>query len=207
MAREMTRILLFSGIRPEDLQDFLNPFVGLSGNSGSYSSYATERPAKIFIAVFPPASCHWRVPGLERERKRKRPVVSLGEEDLLLQVAAPHLRPIIITALDAGMCRNDILPQVMEDVDFERRLLLVPHSKTPEGEAREIPLTQRLFQLLSAMHKAKSHGLIFTFEGNPIHSVKRAWKTGVRRSGVRPCRFHDLRHSFNTRLLEAGVMR
>src|SRR6185437_3623007 len=60
---------------------------------------------------------------------------------------------------------------------------------------------------LSAMRKEKPQGLIFTFEGNPIHSIKRAWKTAVRRSGIRPCRFHDLRPTFNTRLLEAGVMR
>jgi len=28
----------------------------------------------------------------------------------------------------------------------------------------------------------------------------------VRRAGIRPLRFHDLRHTFNTRLMEAGVM-
>jgi integrase len=144
---------------------------------------------------------------LERERKRKRPVVSLGEEDLLLRAAAPHLRPILIAAFDAGMRRREILTQLMEDVDFPRQLLFVTHSKTPEGEAREIPLTERLFRLLSEMRNAKAHGLIFTFENKPIHSVKTAWKAAARRSGIRPCRFHDLRHTFNSRLLEAGVMR
>jgi integrase len=85
---------------------------------------------------------------LERERKRKRPVLSLEEEAPLLEAAAPHLRPIIIAALDAGMRRGELLTQRWEDVDFARRLLFVTHSKTPEGESREIPLTTRLFDLL-----------------------------------------------------------
>jgi integrase len=144
---------------------------------------------------------------LERERKRKRPVLSLGEEDLLLSVAASHLCEIVIAALDAGMRRNEILTQRMEDVDFDRRLLVISRSKTPEGESREIPLTERLFQLLSEKRKHIAHGLIFTFEGKAIHSLKTAWKTALRVSGIRRCRFHDLRHTFNTRLLEAGVMR
>jgi len=142
---------------------------------------------------------------LERERKRKRPVMSFDEEDLLLSAATPHLRPIIITALDAGMRRGELLTQRWEDVDFARRLLFATHSKTPEGEAREIPLTTRLFNLL--WDARDDEGLIFTFKGQPIHSIKTAWKTSLTRAAVRHYRFHDLRHAFNSRLLEAGVVR
>lgn len=142
---------------------------------------------------------------LERERKRKRPVLSLPEEDLLLPAAAPHLRSLTIAALDAGMRRGELLTQRWEDVDFARRLLCVTHSKTPEGESREIPLTSRLFNLLWGTRE--DEGLIFTFEGKPIRSVKTAWKAALRRAGIRRLRFHDLRHTFNSRLLDAGVLR
>ncbi len=144
-----------------------------------------------------------RIP-LERERKRKRPVISVEEEQLLLPEAAPHLQPIIIAALDTGMRRGEILNQLWQDVDFPRRLLFVTHSKTPEGESREIPLTGRMFDLLSA--NRKQSGLIFTFKDKPLHRIKTAWKGAIRRSKIRPFRFHDLRHSFNCRLLESGVM-
>jgi integrase len=142
---------------------------------------------------------------MERERKRKRPVMSLAEEALVLEAAQPHLRPIIIIALDAGMRRNEILTQQWKDVDFARKLLFVTHSKTPEGEAREIPLTARLFNLLWDMRE--DEGLIFTFRDKAIYSIKTAWKTTLTRSGIRRSRFHDLRHTFNSRLLEAGVVR
>ena len=142
---------------------------------------------------------------LERERKRKRPVLSLAEEDLLLAAAAPHLRFLIIAAVDAGMRRGELLTERWEDEDFARRLLFVTHSKTPEGESREIPLTSRLFNLLWNMRE--DEGLIFTFEGQPIRSVKTAWKAALRRADIRHSRFHDLRHCFNSRLLDAGVLR
>lgn len=142
---------------------------------------------------------------LERERRKKKPVLSLAEETLLLPAASLHLREITTVALDTGMRRGEILNQRWEDVDFPRRLLYVTHSKTPEGEAREIPLTDRVLSLLSA--KRKDSGLIFTFDGKPIFSLKTGWKAAIRRAGIRHIRFHYLRHTFNTRLLELGVPR
>lgn len=141
---------------------------------------------------------------LERERKKKRQVLSLIEEELLLDAAAPHLQELIIAALDSGMRKGELLQQDWKDVDFSRKLLFVSHSKTAEGECREIPMTARLFDLL--WQKRQDQGLVFTYKGRAITRIKTAWKAAIRRSGIRYLRFHDLRHSFNTRLMEAGVM-
>jgi integrase len=130
--------------------------------------------------------------------------MSLAEEAKLIAAAAPHLYRIVIAALDTGMRRGELLTQRWEHVDFNRRLLLVTHSKTVGGEAREIPFTARLAELLSSFKQAE--GLVFTFKGRPIHRIKTAWKAAIRRAGIRYSRFHDLRHTFNTRLMEAGVL-
>jgi len=142
---------------------------------------------------------------LERERRKKKPVLSFEEEVLLLPEAAPHLRNIIIAAIDAGLRRGEILTQKWDDIDFSRRLLYVSHSKTPEGEAREIPLTCRLFDLLWGMRE--DQGLVFTYGGKPLHSIKTAWKATIRRAQIRYLRFHYLRHTFTTRLLDLAVSR
>jgi integrase len=141
---------------------------------------------------------------MTRERKKPRFVISVAEEDLLLKSAAPHLAAIIMAALDAGMRRGEILTQRWEHIDFNRKILFVTHSKTPEGEAREIPLTGRLSEFLESQRKEE--GLVFTFKGQPIHKIKTAWKAAVRRAGIRYYRFHDLRHAFNCRMMEAGVL-
>jgi integrase len=139
-----------------------------------------------------------------RERRKPRPVMTLAEEPLLLQNSAPHLQALVIAALDTGMRRGELLTQRWEHVDFTRRLLFVTHSKTAGGEAREIPLTTRLYELLSAT--PKKEGVVFQFKDRPIHRIKTAWAAAIRRAEIRYYRFHDLRHTFNTRLMEAGVM-
>ena len=138
------------------------------------------------------------------ERRTKKRVLSVAEEASLLASCAKHFRPIVMTALDTGLRRGELLQQLWQDVDFDRRILSVTRSKTPQGESREIPLTDRVYRFLK--ERRQPEGAIFTFNDKPIHLVKTAWRKALERSGVRWLRFHDLRHSFNTRLLEAGVI-
>ena len=103
---------------------------------------------------------------MERERRTKRPILSLREERLLLAAAPAHLQRIIICALLTGMRRGEILRQLWEDIDFDNRILHVSHSKTAEGEMREVALAGALYELLLAIRKES--GPVFTFNGDPI---------------------------------------
>jgi len=131
--------------------------------------------------------------------------MSVEDEIKLLSVAPIHLKRIIIAALDTGMRRGEILNQLWEHLDMQRKVLSVSRSKTPEGEAREIPLTRRLYTLLSENHC--NVGLIFTYKDQPIsYTIKTSWAGALKNAKLRHYRFHDLRHTHNTRLMEAGVM-
>ncbi len=141
---------------------------------------------------------------MERERRTKRPLLSVREEHLLLAASPEHLQRIILCALHTGMRRGEILSQRWEDIDFDNRILHVSHSKTPEGEAREIPLTSRLYELLKANRQHR--GPVFTYHGDAIKIIKTTWASSLRRSGIRHMRFHDLRHTANTRMMLAGVL-
>ena len=141
---------------------------------------------------------------MARERRTRRPVLSVAEEQLLLPAAPPHLYAMTMAALDTGMRRGEITHQLWEDIDFPRRVLFVTRSKTPEGESREIPLTARLFKWIS--ENQQSQGPVFGYNGEQVQFVKRSWGTALKHAGIRHVRFHDLRHTFNTRLMEAGVL-
>jgi integrase len=141
---------------------------------------------------------------MARERRTRRQVLSVGEEQSLLGSAKDHLYAMVIMALDTGMRRGEITSQLWEDIDFSQEVLFVTRSKTPEGESREIPLTARLHEHL--LENRKNTGLIINFRGQPVRIVKRTWKTALKNASVRYIRFHDLRHTFNTRLMEAGVL-
>jgi integrase len=141
---------------------------------------------------------------MARERRVRRQVLSVAEEKLLLGTAKDHLYAMTAIALDTGMRRGEITSQRWEDIDFSRKLLAVTRSKTPEGESREIPLTNRLYQLL--FENRRNSGLVIDYKGQPVRIVKRSWKTALKNAKLRHIRFHDCRHTFNTRLMEAGVL-
>jgi len=141
---------------------------------------------------------------MARERRTRRQILSIAEEESLLGAAKGHLRLMIIAALDTGMRRGEITSQLCEDIDFSRAVLSVTRSKTPEGESREIPLTRRLYELL--IENWKPQGTIVEFNGKPVRIVKRSWASALKNAEIRHVRFHDLRHTFNTRLMEAGVL-
>lgn len=138
------------------------------------------------------------------ERRIRRQILSLAEEALLLGAAKDHLRAMTIMALDTGMRRGEITSQQWQHIDFSQRILSVTRSKTPGGESREIPLTDRLHAFL--LERCEPEGLVIQFHGQPVRIVKRTWKTALKNAGIRHIRFHDLRHTFNTRLMEAGVL-
>jgi integrase len=141
---------------------------------------------------------------LVRERRTRRQVLSVAEEQVLLGSAKNHLYGMVLMALDTGMRRGEITTQLWEDIDFSQKVLFVTHSKTPEGESREIPLTERLHGYL--LKDRQTMGLVISFKGRSVRIVKRTWKTALRNAKLRHIRFHDLRHTFNTRLMEAGVL-
>lgn len=138
------------------------------------------------------------------ERRTPRPVLSVAEELALLAVAPSHLQALLIAALDTGMRRGELLTQRWEQVDLTRQVLAVSRSKTVEGEGREIPLTSRVLALLR--DRRRSTGPVFTYGGHAIGTIKTTWRTTLRHAAIRHVRVHDLRHTFNTRLLEAGVL-
>jgi integrase len=142
---------------------------------------------------------------MEKPRRKKRPVMSVVDEEKIISAAAPHLREIILWARDTGMRRGELLSQLWQDVDLARKVISVSHSKTAEGEHREIPLTQRLVGLLS--RNQQREGLVFTFKGKPITRIKTAWSGAIRRAQVQAYRFKDLRSTFNSRLIEAGIIK
>jgi integrase len=139
-----------------------------------------------------------------RERRRRRPVMSVADEVRFLAEAAPHLALIVTIALFTGMRRGEVLGQLWEHIDFDRRLLSVTKSKTAEGEHREIPISSQLMAALYPIRK--SEGFVVTYDGEPMRRIKTAWAATIRRAGISYLRFHDLRHTFNSRLVEVGVI-
>jgi integrase len=145
------------------------------------------------------------VAGVKQYKEDDRPmrVLSAEEEQALLKASPPHLRTLIVAALNTGMRRGELLSLQWNAVDFDQRTITVQYSKS--GRMRHIPMNEVLWKTLHDARPADARGAVFTYKSASISDVKTAFLKSVARSGIRVCRFHDLRHTFATRLVLAGV--
>jgi len=129
---------------------------------------------------------------LEREDNTRRRRVSEQEEAALLAVASPHLRSMIIAALDTGMRRGEMLALRFDDVDWKRRLIVLRGETTKSRRTRVVPIgTSRLLAVLQWLRFDSTGGLnsddvaIFSNEGRRIAQNIQEGMAGGRPEGPR----------------------
>jgi integrase len=156
--------------------------------------------------------------------------ISTDEEArLLAECAASRSRslyPAVTVALATGMRYSEIRFLRWKQIDLEKHTLTVGDSKTEGGAGRPIPLNDRACMVLdmwaSQFPNREAEHYLFPTEkcgvaGDdgkahvygtdptaPIGDWKEAWEAAKERAKV-ACRFHDLRHTACTRMLEGGV--
>lgn len=119
----------------------------------------------------------------------------------------PHVRPIVMLAIETGLRRREVLELTWSNVDLERRIAYIPITKT--GVPRTIPLTDAALAVIEGLKKpGQGEG------GEPVESrlfpitvdaFRQAWERVQKRSGLMDLRFHDLRHEALSRFCELGL--
>jgi integrase len=117
----------------------------------------------------------------------------------------------VIFAIETGCRRGELLSLEWKDVDLFDKVVTILATKT--GEKRTIPLTERAFEVLTAKRKGRAEGttnggLVFTNSvGGKINfrTLRSSFDAALVKAGGTNFRFHDLRHTFATRLARSGV--
>jgi integrase len=152
-----------------------------------------QRHAAIELEVFSPEEIHALVRAAESE-----------------QDAA-----IFLTAAFTGLRRGELVALRWRSVDFARRTIRVVASyseralSTPKsGRARSVPMAppvaEALARLASRGHDDHEDELVFPgafgeyLDGSALY---RRYKLALEQAGLRPLRFHDLRHTFGTQVI------
>jgi len=145
-----------------------------------------------------------RVKLLAENNKRLR-YLSQEECQALVDACIPHLKPIVITALNTGMRRGEILSLEWEKhVDLKHGYILLDVTKN--GERREIPINQELRETLEKHPKTTDSPYVFVSKrGGRFKDIRESYKSALEKVGIKDFRFHDLRHTFASHLVMAGV--
>jgi integrase len=156
--------------------------------------------------------------------------ISLNEESALLaECRKSRSRSIgvaVTLSLQACLRLDEIRQLRWRHVDVARRTITVGQSKTDAGQGRVVPISSLLLSTLTVwaaqFPNRKLDHFVFPSEKygqpkkgeaakvyavdvtRPLGTFKYAWNDVRERAGV-SCRFHDLRHTAITRLLDSGV--
>ncbi len=113
------------------------------------------------------------------------------------------VKNIVIFALHTGMRRGEIFNLQWFDVDLERNVLRIPQSKS--GKPRFVPVNPVVRELLEGLPKSSGYVFPSPRTGGRISDVKGQFCPAVDRAKIIDFRFHDLRHTAATRMIEAGA--
>lgn len=139
------------------------------------------------------------------ENNRRLRFLSKEECQTLINACCPHLKPIVVTALNTGMRKGEILSLEWEkNVDLKHGFILLDVTKN--GERKEVPINQTLRDTLKKLRRRLDSPYVFTDnKGKRFQEVKRSFKSALRKAGIKDFRFHDLRHTFASHLVMGGV--
>lgn len=144
--------------------------------------------------------------GKLKENNRIERYLSEEEEKKLMKELAPHLKPIVICALQTGLRLSNILNLKWENINLEKDYIEVLKQDNKGHKQIIIPLSGKLKRVLKRIG-VKKEGYVFINPETkkPFTTIKTGFNKALERAGITNFRFHDLRHTVGTRLVESGV--
>jgi len=145
---------------------------------------------------------------LPKEEPRKR-FFSDAEVSALIGAANEALRQFILIAINAGMRLEEITGLRWNEVDLAARVIHLPPERTKTKTGRDIPLNGTLIKLFEQL-KLKRGENVYVFQNPKTNKpynkcLSNTWKRLLKKAGVQPGRFHDLRRTFITRAAQMGA--
>jgi excisionase family DNA binding protein len=140
----------------------------------------------------------------EKDNLKER-VLTADEETRLLAHCLPHLRPIVVFALNTGMRRGEILGLRWDQIDSAGKIVRV--TRTKGGRDRIVPLNEAAAAVIKAQRLKATGSYVFPSPKGKafMRTVDHSFWRACRLAKIVGLRFHDLRHTFATRLIRQGV--
>jgi integrase len=141
------------------------------------------------------------------EQNEQDRVLTFTEQRAYLAKASPTLRDIAGLILELGLRPAEAYSIEKRNVHLDQNFLFIPIGKTPAAR-RRLPLTSAARNILMARLAANPERWLFPCETDPtrpLPKINNAHDRAVKAAQLKPFKLYACRHSWATRIAEAGV--
>ena len=203
---------ILSDIKPQDIDDYK------TSRLSEVSPATINRELEVLRHLFNLAD-RWNKyfgknpvsrAGLLPLNNKKERILTLDEEKRLLAACDTYLGNIVTTALYTGMRKGEIITLKWDNVDLESGLITIDQTNSKSKKTRRIPINSTVRRLLleQRLKSAGNEHVFLSSKGTPYlrqDSLNRAFMLALKKAQIQGLRFHDLRHTAATRMIELGA--
>ncbi|MCI0625454.1 MAG: site-specific integrase [Acidobacteria bacterium] len=144
---------------------------------------------------------------MECENNERIRFLTRDEEARLLGATPTKYHPLITVAIHTGLRKSEMLKLEWRDIDLKRNQLTVRESKS--GKGRIVPLSETAAATFRELSKVRLIDNVYVFPGEipgeRMKDLPRYWEQYRKKAGLEDLHWHDLRHTFASRLVMVGV--
>ena len=153
-----------------------------------------------------------------QERNKRVRWLEPAEAQRLIDECPEPLKSTVEFALATGLRRSNIVDLKWQQIDMQRKVAWIYPEESKSGRAIGVALNDTACAVLKRQ-LGKHHNWVFVHteavrrnDGTTTASVRKmrvdsntAWRAALKRAGIEDFRFHDLRHTWASWLIQAGV--
>ena len=137
-----------------------------------------------------------------RAERGHEPLPEIGKNEY-----SDHLTPMVLLSINSGLRYGELASLEWPAMNFRAKVLTVTGRTAKGAKTRHIPLNAEALDVLKRWRgQGTGAGLVFmNDDGLRIASVKTAWLRVLKDARIKAFRWHDLRHTFASKLVQRNV--
>lgn len=153
-----------------------------------------------------------------QERNKRVRWLEPAEAKRLIEECPEPLKSTVEFALATGLRRSNIVDLKWQQIDLQRKVAWIYPEESKSGRAIGVALNE-MAEAVLRRQIGRHHNWVFVHtesvkrnDGTTTASVRKmrvdsntAWRAALKRAGIEDFRFHDLRHTWASWLIQAGV--
>ena len=207
------KIRLLPELRGLLLEDMTRDLIHSVVNRKTCSGSTKNRYFALIRAILNKCVNEWdwldKAPKLKLHKEPKKRIRWLYPEEAQRLVNAldslPYMQHLVIFSLATGLRQANVLNLKWEQIDLKRQVAWIYPDQAKAGKAIGVPLNHTAMQVL--MDRPHVSDYVFTHsKGARVKSISsRVWREALDRAGIADFRWHDLRHTWASWLVQNGT--